>query len=103
PETTTGGRAVIKNDYDAAYRAARGKGKTPRHQEGRKQHPRVERKLAERGRRHGARQARYRGRAKNLIQGLLMGLVVNGKRLMKLIAAAGGSSEGTVRAEGMGV
>jgi len=103
PETTTGGRTVIKNDYDAAYRAAREKAKTPRYQEVRKQHPRVERKLAEMVRRHGARQARYRGRAKNLIQGLLIGLVVNVKRLMKLIAAAGGSSEGTVRAEGMGV
>ena len=33
PETTTGGRTVIKNDYEATYRAAREKAKTPRYQE----------------------------------------------------------------------
>jgi len=46
PETTKS-RYVIKNDYEAAYRAAREKAKTPRYQEVRRQHPRVERKLAE--------------------------------------------------------
>jgi transposase len=98
PETTTSGRTVVKNDYEATYRAARAKAQTPRYQEVRRQHPRVERKLAEMVRWHGARQARYWGRAKNLIQGLLIGLVVNVKRLLKLVADAAGSAEGTVRA-----
>ena len=42
PATTTGGRTVIKNDYEATYRAAREKAKTPRYQEVRRQHPKVE-------------------------------------------------------------
>jgi len=96
-------RTVIKNDHEAAYRAAREQAKTPRYQEVRRLHPRVERKLGELVRWHGARQARYRGRAKVLIQGLLTGLVVNVKRLLKLVAAGSGSTMGTVRAGWSGV
>jgi transposase len=103
PETTTGGRTVIKNDYEAAYRAAREKAQTPRYQEVRQQHARVERKLGELARWHDARRARYRGRAKVLIQGLLSGLVVNVKRLLKLVAVPAGPSAGTVRAGWSGV
>src|SRR5262249_9651387 len=103
PETTTGGRTVIKNDYEATYRAARERAQTPRYREVRQQHPRVERKLGELVRWHGARQARYRGRAKVLIQGLLAGLVVNVKRLLKLVEVAVGPTAGTVRAGGIGV
>jgi IS5 family transposase len=103
PATTTGGRTVIKNDYEATYRAAREKAKTPRYQEVRKQHPRIERKLGEMVRWHDARHARYRGRAKVLIQGLLTGWVVNVKRLMKLIAEPAGPTAGTVRAGLSGV
>jgi transposase len=103
PETTSGGRTVIKNDYEATYRAAREKAKTPRYQEVRRQHPRIERKLGELVRWHGARRARYRGRAKVLIQGLLTGLVVNIKRMLKLLESAGAASAGTVRADLAGV
>jgi hypothetical protein len=98
PETTTGGRTVIKNDHEATYRAAREKAKTPRYQEVRRQHPRIERKLGELVRWHGGRRARYRGRAKVLIQGLLTGLAVNIKRMLKLMESAGAASAGTVRA-----
>jgi IS5 family transposase len=97
PETT-GSRTVIKNDYEATYRAAREKATTPRYREVRSQHPRVERKLGELVRWHGARRARYRGRAKVLIQGLLTGWVVNVKRLLKLVEGAAGPAAGTVRA-----
>jgi Transposase DDE domain len=45
PETTQGGRTVIKNDHEATYRAARQKSKTPRYRDVRAQHPPVERKL----------------------------------------------------------
>jgi transposase len=91
-------RTVIKNDHEAAYRAARQKAQTPRYQEIRRCHPRVERKLGELVRWHAARRARYRGRAKVLIQGLLTGLVVNVKRLLKLVEAAAQPTAGTVRA-----
>ena len=98
PETTTGGRTVIKNDYEATYRAAREKAKTPRYQEVRRQHPRVERKLGELVRWHRARHARYRGTAKVLIQALLTGFVVNVKRMLKMLESAGSAPAGTVRA-----
>ena len=97
PETTPA-RTVIKNDYEAIYRAARAKAETPRYQEVRKQHPRVERKLAELVRRHGGRHARYRGTVRVLIQAVLTGLVVNVKRLLKLVAQAAQEPAGTVRA-----
>src|SRR5262249_32213500 len=96
-------RTVIKNDYEAAYRAAREKAQTPRYEEVRRGHPRVERKLGELVRWHDARRARYRGRAKVWIQGLLTGLVVNVKRLVKLGGGAAASSAGTGRAGGVGV
>jgi IS5 family transposase len=97
PETTQS-RYVIKNDYEATYRAARQKAATPRYQEVRRQHPRIERKLAELVRWHGARQARYWGQAKVSIQGLLTGLVVNVKRLVNLVGAGERPAVGTMRA-----
>jgi transposase len=103
PETTTGGRTVIKNDHEATYRAAREKAKTPRYREVRRQHPRIERKLGELVRWHGARRARYRGRAQVLIQGLLTGLIVNIKRLVKLRGSVAAAAAGTVRAGLAGV
>jgi hypothetical protein len=103
PETTRGGRTVIKNDYEATYRAAREKAQTPRYQEVRAQHPRIERKLGELVRWHDARHARYRGRAKVLIQMLLTGWVVNVKRMLKLVENAGAAPAGTVRAGLAGV
>jgi transposase len=103
PETTRGGRTVIKNDYEATYRAAREKAQTPRYQEVRAQHPRIERKLGELVRWHDARHARYRGRAKVLIQMLLTGWVVNVKRMLKLMENAGAAPAGTVRAGLAGV
>jgi transposase len=94
----TGGRTVIKNDYEAIYRTAREKAKTPRYQEVRSQHPRVERKLGELVRWHDARHARYRGRVKVLTQALLTGFVVNVKRMLKLVEVCVGPAAGTVRA-----
>lgn len=96
-------RSVIKNDHEAAYRAAREKAQTARYQEVRRQHPRIERKLGELVRWHAARRARYRGKAKVLIQGLLTGWVVNIKRLVKLVESAGAAAAGTVRAGCAGV
>ena len=103
PETTTGGRTVIKNDYEATYRAAREQAKTPRYQEVRRQHSKVERKLGELARWHKARHARYRGQSKVLLQVLLTSIVVNIKCFLKLIAGPAKPTAGTVCAGLSGV
>jgi transposase len=86
PQSQTG-RTVTKNDYDAEYAAAQAKARTPAYAEVRRQHPAIERKLAEVVRRHDARHARYRGRLRVLFQSLMTGLVVNMKRIVRLIDA----------------
>lgn len=86
PQTT--GRRVIKNDYEAEYTAARHKARTPEYAELRRQHLRIERKLAEMVRQHGARWARYRGRLRVKIQYLLTAMVVNIKRIVRLMSPA---------------
>jgi transposase len=78
------GRQVTKNDYEAEYRAARARAQTEAYAQVRREHPKVERKLAELVRFHGARRARYWGQAKVRIQGLLTAWVVNIKRMLKL-------------------
>lgn len=93
------GRTVTKNDYEAEYAAAQAKAQTPAYARVRREHPAIERKLAELVRRHDLRHARYRGRARVWYQGLLTGLVVNLKRLVRLLAAPLEAAAGTVRAE----
>lgn len=95
------GRVVIKNDYEAEYAKVEAKAQTPEYQEVRRAHPKVERKLNEVVRHHDARRARYRGLGKVLIQGVLTALVVNVKRMVKLIARPenGADSGLAVRAE----
>lgn len=96
-------RSVIKNDYEAEYAAARAKAETSAYAEVRKQHPAIERKLAELVRRHEMRQARYRGQSKVLYQGVLTSVVVNLKRMVRLLWPPGEAWAGTVRAELAGV
>jgi len=99
-------RTVIKNDYEAEYKAAQAKAHTPEYAQVRQEHPAIERKLSELVNRHDLRHARYRGLAKVLWQALLTGLVVNLKRLVRLLSdrrsqALNGPADsvGTVRAE----
>jgi transposase len=80
-----GGRKVIKNDYEAEYRKVEAKAKTPEYKETRRVHPKIERKLGELARHHGARHAHYRGRQKVLRQAFLTAMVVNVKRMVKLL------------------
>ena len=82
-----GGRAVFKSDSEAAFRAARAQAQTPEHQAARRQPWRIERKLGEMVRWHGARRARYRGRWKVLLQGLMTAVVVNVTRVVQLLTA----------------
>lgn len=79
------GRMVVINDYAAEYTAARQKVATVAYRQVRREHPAIERKLAEMVRHHDGRWARYRGRARNRIQYLLTGLVVNVKRMVRLL------------------
>jgi transposase len=92
-------RTVIKNSYEAEYTAAKAKAQTPEYAQVRRQHPAIERKLAELVRRHDARHARYRGRLRVLYQGLMTSLVVNMKRIVRLLDACPDVTAQTVRAE----
>lgn len=89
------GRSVHKGEYVAEYAAVRAKAKTARYAEVRKKHPKVERKLAELVRYHGARRARFRGRGKVLLQHLMTALVVNARRFVQLLRAPTACSAGT--------
>lgn len=82
------GRSVIKNDYQAEYEAAWERSRTERYVEVRRQHPRIERKLGDMVRHHGGRRSRYWGRWRVKIQCLLLGMVVNIKRMVKLLSPA---------------
>jgi transposase len=80
------GRSVFKSDYQAEYAAARERATTAAYAAVRRQHPRVERKLADIVRYHAGRRARYWGQGRVKIQYLLTGMVVNIKRMVKLLS-----------------
>ena len=79
-------RNVIINDYDMEYRQVKAKSKTPKYQQTRRTHKKIERKLGEVVRHHNARRVAYRGLPKVLTQAVLTALVVNVKRMVKLLA-----------------
>ena len=78
-------RRVVKNRYEAHYRAARAFAQTDRYQQIRSQHPAVERKLADIIRNHGGRRVRYRRLWRAKVQFYMTALVVNVKRMVKLL------------------
>jgi transposase len=82
---SSNGRTVVKNEYEAEYRAARELAQTQAYAQVRQEHPKVERKLAEIVRFHGGRRTRYRGGWRVAIQYLLTAMVVNLKRMVKLL------------------
>jgi transposase len=84
--TSKHGRIVIKNDYEAEYLKVEAKAKTPEYEQTRRTHPKIERKLNEVVRHHNARRANFRGLGKVLVQATLTALVVNVKRIVKLLA-----------------
>jgi len=81
------GRSILKNDYAAEYAAARAKAQTPEFEAVRCEHRKIERKLGEMVRHHGSRRARYRGRPKVLLQQLMTAMVVNVKRIVRILCA----------------
>ena len=84
--TRKGGRTVIKNDYEAEYQRVAAKATTAEYVQTRREHPQIERKLGEMARHQAARRARFRGLGKVLSQALLTALVVNVKRIVKLLS-----------------
>ena len=86
PSTT--GRTVIKNEYEESYRRMRAKAKTAAYAAVRREHPKIERKLSELVRRHGARRTRYRALAKVLCGQLLGATAANIKRIVHLLPGA---------------
>jgi transposase len=84
PPGTTG-RTVIKNEYEAEYQRMRAKAHTAQYAAVRREHPKIERKLSELVRRHGARRARYRGGGRVLRQQLLAAIAANVKRIVHLL------------------
>jgi transposase len=84
--TTRRGRSVIKNDYEAQYQAAQQRAQTQAYHEVRREHPRIERKLADMIRWHNGRRVRYRGRLRVKVQYVLTAVVVNCKRIVKLLS-----------------
>jgi transposase len=82
------GRAVYKSDFAAQYRAAQQRATTDEFKQIRKEHPAIERKLNELVRWHTGRQVRYRGRLRAKMQYLLLAVVVNCKRIVRLLTPA---------------
>jgi len=80
------GRSVIKNDYQPEYDAAWQRSETQRYSQVRSLHPLIERKLCEIVCHHGGRKTRYRLRWRVKIQYLLTAMVVNIKRIVKLLS-----------------
>jgi len=83
-----GPRKVSKNDFQAQYNAAKQRATTDEYKQIRKEHPAVERKLNELVRWHDGRRVRYRGRLRVKVQYLLLGVVANCKRIVRLLTAA---------------
>lgn len=86
-KTARSGRTVIKNQYEPQYRQMRAKAETDEYAAVRGEHPKIERKLSELVRRHGARRTRYRGLAKVLCGHLMTATVVNIKRIVNMLHA----------------
>jgi transposase len=83
-----GGRKVTKNDFQAQYDAARKRATTDEYKQVRKEHPRIERKLNELVRWRDGRRVRYRGRLRAKAQYVLLAVVVNCKRIVRLLMTA---------------
>lgn len=82
------GRTVSKNDFQAQYRAAQQRATTDEYNQIRKEHPAIERKLNELVRWHDGRRVRYRGRLRAKVQYLILAVVVNCKRIVRLLSVA---------------
>ena len=92
------GRTVSKSEYTAEYERVKQRATGPEFAEVRRKHPAIERKLNECVNHHGARRARYWGRAKLAVQQYGVAMVVNTKRMIKLLTMASKRAEGSTLA-----
>lgn len=81
-------RRVSKNDFQKQYHDAQQRATTTLYKQIRQEHPAIERKLNELVRWHDGRRARYRGRLRVKVQFLVLAVVVNCKRIVRLLNAA---------------
>jgi len=88
PASNSRARKVSKNDFQKQYQDAQQRATTTAYKQMRKEHPAVERKLNELVRWHSGRRSRYRGRSRVKLQFLLLAVVVNCKRIVRLLNAA---------------
>ena len=86
PQTRTP-RKAYKNDFQSQYNAAKERATTEEYKQVRQQHPGIERKLNELVRWHEGRHVRYRSLVRVKVQYLLLGIVVNCKRIVRLLTA----------------
>jgi hypothetical protein len=88
PPTSKYGRTVYKSDYQKEHERARAKATTAKYQEIRREHWKVERKLAEIVNCHGGRRARSRGHVPVFIQECMASTTTNIKRIIKLLSGS---------------
>lgn len=81
------GRRVSKNEYEKEYQKAREVAQSSSYAEVRRKHSAIERKLNEFVRHHDGRRARHRMRWRCIIQHIVIGTVINLKRIIKLLRA----------------
>lgn len=85
---TNRGRRVYHNDFIEQYEAVQQRVTTDEYKQIRKEHPRIERKLNELVRWHSGRHVRYRHRFRVKVQYLLLAVVVNCKRIVRILEPA---------------
>jgi len=81
------GRMVTKSDYEQQYEAARRRAESAAYRQVRREHMRVERKLADVIRNHAGRRVRYRGLSRVRAQYILASLAANAKRMVRLLVS----------------
>jgi transposase len=79
------GRVVTKSDYERQYGEARRRAESAAYRQVRREHARVERKLADVIRNHGGRRVRYRGLKRVKVQYVVASLAANAKRIVNLL------------------
>jgi len=85
---TKRGRKVSKNDFQSQYKAAQERATSDEYKQIRKEHPAIERKLNELVRWHDGRRVQYRGRLRAKVQYLILAVVINCKRIVRLLSVA---------------
>jgi len=83
--STASRRTVFKSDYERQLVRAREAARTPAYEAVRREHPRVERKLADMIRYHGGRRVRYRRLERVRVQYVLTAMAVNIKRIVNVL------------------